>query len=120
MRKIRSFVRPFYWLDSLPADFPKYSDGYWGWGCGYVVVPPDHPVAQGKCDPYSLPAHGGITCWSPASELDWPEIKDDEKDCFILGFDTAHGMESPKTHPKEWVEQEAQRIARLVEELYNV
>lgn len=83
-----------------------------GWGNGYVVIPEGHKLYNIDLAQINdnVEIHGTITLRVLASELDWPEITEDMKDSIILGFDTAHGVETIKLWPKERVINETLKM----------
>ena len=81
-----------------------------GWGCGYVAVPPTHPLHLGNITKekissvHALDVHGDITY------NDWGNGKNAPKDWWVFGFDTAHHGDTIDRWPKEAVESETKRL----------
>lgn len=83
------FLRRITWLDGIPH----------GWGNGYVALPKDHKYYGVDYDSIPVDIHGGLTFsdeWQ-----DW--MPEEFKDCWIVGFDTAHYGDN---HTKQEVENE--------------
>lgn len=82
-----------------------------GWGCGYVILPENHPLHGKKADiERQIYVHGGVSY----SELiddkmieGWEQLTIYDKRKWIVGFDTEHlGNEDEKTWTKEKVKEE--------------
>jgi len=101
------------------AKMALYS-GY-GWGCGYVVVPPGHPYHGADYDHVPVEVNGGLTFGERADDLaNWPEITDADKGCWVFGFDTAHYGDTPEKWPdKQSVLAEANRLKKQLEKLWE-
>lgn len=96
------------------------SGGYgyisYGWGNGYVGVPPDHPW-HGKSYGHELlqdiSVHGGLT-WASDYAPRPPTIDDPSPRCspgyWWFGFDTAHLGDTEYSCPKSYVEAETERL----------
>lgn len=94
-----------------------------GWGNGYVLIPSDHPYYGLHYDQIPLSVHGGLTYSdaandSPSQVADWPEFTLEEKEGWVVGFDTAHYDDSLAKWPKEKVMEEAENLKRQLEEAY--
>lgn len=73
-----------------------------GWGNGYVHIPLNHPWYNIDHDNIDCDIHGGLTF----SEMQGGE--------WVIGFDTAHYMDSLERWPKEAVQAEADRLLEQV------
>ena len=82
-----------------------------GWGCGYAIIPPKHPL-YGKAIPYV--AHKEIS-YNQLAE-NWPEIREDERNCYIVGFHCFYPGDTAENCPKEYVEEEARKLALFLEQ----
>lgn len=69
-----------------------------GWGNGYVAVDEDHPWFKVHYDNIDVSVHGGLT-FSRFVDGYW-----------VVGFDTAHHMDSLAIWPKEAVVKETARL----------
>ena len=87
-----------------------------GWGQGYAIIPPKHPCYGIIPD---VEVHGGLTFSEYAKNLDWPEISAEDKDGYIIGFDTLHAWDTPERWPKERVEAEAKYLAEQLENMWD-
>lgn len=98
MKKLRTFAIEINWLP-----FTNH-----GWGNGYVIIPKGHPL-HGKDynEIEGIDVHGGITLSESANGLTGIfRQKRIPKDCWILGFDTAHFADTLETWPKKRVLKE--------------
>lgn len=88
-----------------------------GWGNGYVIIPQGHPMHGKDYNEIEVDVHAGLTFGTMAKDLDWPEIPEDAKDGYVVGFDTAHYGDDISRWPKSEVEAEAKRLAEQLEAL---
>jgi hypothetical protein len=90
-----------------------------GWGNGYVCIPPNHPLHGVDYSNFpDLECNGGLTFSEHASKLtNWKELPKDCKDCWIVGFDTAHSWDRLSAWPKESVEFHTKKLAEQIEGL---
>lgn len=92
-----------------------------GWGNGYVVIPKGHPLHGKYYDDLSVDIHGGLTFSGNVDELnkkDWPEIIDQDKGGWVVGFDTAHSGDDLTRWPDESsVMVEANNLKKQLDEL---
>ena len=88
-----------------------------GWGSGYVIIPKGHP-AYGK-DYADIPVyvHGGLTFAEPANALNWKEIKKEDKEGWVVGFDTSHHNDNMLNWNKTAVEAETKSLKLQLEAL---
>jgi len=89
-----------------------------GWGNGYVCIPPGHPMYEVAYDDIPVDVHGGLSFACPAKDLDWPEIPEDCKDCWIVGFATAHYGDTVENCDKWYVESQAEKLAEQLLTLF--
>jgi hypothetical protein len=87
-----------------------------GWGNGYAVIPPGHPRYGDEC--LDIYVHGGMTWGAYARDVDWPELLPEERDCWVVGFDTAHAFDTPERCTRAYVRSEAKRLAKLLEAMW--
>ena len=92
------------------AEFKQYHRG--GWGCGYVLIPKDHPILVKLIDNegwgnYLQPDD----CPEEITYSQWE--KDGEH--FRIGFDTAHSYNNPIIHDEQYVIDQANAIKALVD-----
>lgn len=78
-----------------------------GWGNGYVLLPPGHKYHGVHYDNIPVEVHGGLTHSDLVTENDWEEIPKECVGWWCVGFDTVHYQDSLERWPKELVEQEA-------------
>lgn len=127
MRKpIKYFVRESAILKNLLQDYETKGENppqiiiealTKGWGQGYAIIPPGHPYYGILPD---VEVHGGITFSEYAKDIDWPEISPEDKNGYIIGFDTAHAWDTPEQWPKENVEAEARYLAEQLEDMWKL
>ena len=81
-----------------------------GWGCGYVLIPLNHPFADVKMllnnDTYFYPQISGFS-----EEITFAEV---EGEFLVIGFDTAHGWNN-STHDKNFVEQKTNELKTFID-----
>lgn len=102
---MRAFVKENTWLPGISR----------GWGNGYIVLPNGHPMHGKDYDTIhaempDLSVHYGLTFSESVSNLDWDELKDEDKGGWVVGFDTAHWGDDIYKWPKIAVEAEAIRL----------
>ena len=61
-----------------------------GFGNGYVVIPKGHPYHGQDYDNIPVDVHGDLTFAEPASGLEWKELQPEDKEGWVVGFDTSH------------------------------
>lgn len=69
--------------------------------CGYVAVPPDHPLQGAHPDSFDVDVHGGLTHAGPCMEDDRPQAErvchvpppGEPGDVWWFGFDCGHGFD---------------------------
>lgn len=90
-----------------------------GWGNGYVCIPPNHPLHGVDYNNFpNLEVNGGLTFSEHASGLTtWKEIPEDCKDCWVVGFDTAHSWDTLDMWSKKAVELETKKLAEQIDSL---
>ena len=86
-----------------------------GWGNGYVIIPEGHPLHGRHYDDIDVDVHGGLTWSESAKGLDWPEIKEEDKSGWVVGFDTAHYKDSLSSWPRLRVEAETENLKKQLE-----
>ena len=101
---MKAFVKEITW-------FPAISLSH-GWGNGYVIIPKGHKLHGKQYDDIDVSVHGGLTFSESASELDWPEIPEDSKDGWVVGFDTCHYGDNQSSWTKRAVQREAERLRK--------
>lgn len=77
-----------------------------GWGNGYVDLPKDHPMWGKHYDDIPVEVHGGLTYSEKTPDGMWR-----------VGFDTAHLGDTFKKWPRSKVEEEANRLAKQLEDM---
>lgn len=108
--KIRSFGKVMSHLAGIDT----------GWGNGYAVIPKGHPMHGKHYDEINVDVHYGLTFSASVDELNldkWPEITDEDKGGWVVGFDTAHLGDDLARWPQESVEAEAKRLAEQLDKL---
>lgn len=92
-----------------------------GWGNGYVGLPKEHPCyGMGYDDiheQYDIDVHGGLTFSEQLEEGD--EYLPTLGGLWVVGFDTAHYTDNPKSWPKSKVQAETDRLREQLEALWN-
>ena len=77
-----------------------------GWGNGYVAVPPAHPAYKMDYDTlmYSIDVHGCLTYSKFGDGVNAP------KNWWVFGFDTMHWGDNIENWPKERVIEETMNL----------
>ena len=106
-----SFVVENNWLSRDRLDF--------GWGNGYVAIPKEHKFyGLDYCEIDGIDVNGDLTLSCSASEFkDVPELTEEFKDYWVLGFDTAHLYDTLEKWPKEAVEKETNYLKLQLEKI---
>lgn len=90
-----------------------------GWGNGYVLIPIGHPL-HGKnyeeIDEF-VSVHGGLTFSNliDADLIRHFNLEEEDIGKWCVGFDTCHFEDNIQRWPKEFVQAEADRLARQLE-----
>lgn len=86
---MRAFVKKMRYIPCSPFSSESGNDQF-GWGNGYVVIPEGHPF-HGK-DYHQIPVevHGGLSFSKSVDDLDWNELRDEDKGGWVVGFNTAY------------------------------
>lgn len=95
-----------------------------GWGNGYVVIPEGHPLHGMEYDEIyeviDIQVHGGLTFSAPASDLiDNPKwaIEREDKNSWIIGFDTMHFGDNSYNCSESYVINECKNLISQIEEM---
>ena len=95
---MRTFVHRTYYPSWMPSKFR------FGWGNGYVVIPQGHPAHGKDFTDIKVLVHGGLTFSVNADNLqDWPSLIEEDKGCWVVGFDTSHSGDNIKNCNKKYV-----------------
>lgn len=104
-------------------NIPGFTLSY-GWGNGYVLLPPNHPLYGKNYDDIDISAHGGLTFsdyfkdtrflkWIENREIDGDVTKENFKNFnnyWIIGFDTNHYDDNLHICTKKYVMDETESI----------
>ena len=108
---MRHFIKENTWLTGIST----------GWGNGYVILPKNHKWNGKDYDELNeiINVHYGLTFAEKADNLindtHWPEITEDDKSGWVIGFDTAHMGDDLDKWPKSEVEKETLRLKKQCE-----
>jgi hypothetical protein len=111
-------------MEDMRSKYPGFYDI--GWGNGYAVIPEGHPLYGKHYDEINdyVSCNGGLTYSSDYKSMDkWVEkgwLLPEDEGGWIVGFDTAHYMDTLEKWPKEAVEKHAQELAEQLEKLSNL
>ena len=81
-----------------------------GWGNGYVAIPKGHPAYEKNYDKIVVEIHGGLTFSEHSDNLNYPHLPKFDEKYWIVGFDTAHYGDTPKSWTRERVLEETERL----------
>lgn len=79
---------------------PRQKGMDFGWGNGYVALPKGHKYYEVDYNDIPVDVHGGLTYGQMDGEM------------WVVGFDTAHYMDTFTNWPRKRVEQEANRLLK--------
>ena len=106
--KIITFLRKNTWLNGGNLFVSRH-----GWGNGYAVIFKGHPMYGKSYNEIPIDVHGGLTFSHDVNSLNresFPEITDEMKDGWMIGFDTAHYSDDMERWPKEEVKRETEHL----------
>lgn len=87
-----------------------------GWGNGYVLIPEGHPLHGKSYNDIDVDVSGGLTFSELVDEElvnTWPHeglLTKEDIGSWLVGFDTAHYMDTIERWPKEAVQAETDRL----------
>lgn len=85
-----------------------------GWGNGYVLIPPGHPLyGLSYLNINNIDVHGGLTFSEFVTDEmieTHQELLESDKGMWMIGFDTLHAWDSQSSCPKKYVKREADRL----------
>ena len=92
-----------------------------GWGNGYVLIPKDSILYGVDYDTLNttIDVHAGLTYAQSVQEEDhmhFTGITKEDIGKWMVGFDTAHSMDTLKNWPKERVQEEADKLLKQLQE----
>lgn len=91
-----------------------------GWGNGYAVIPPTHPLYEVHYDKIDVDVHYGLT-FSEKITNDmlsiFPALDTEDVGCWMVGFDTAHYGDTQLNWPMERVVEETERLVEQLEKM---
>jgi len=98
-------------ISTMGYDEKFKSDNNTGWGCGYVLIPKDHPILVKLVDNddwgnYLQPDN----CPEEITYSNW----ESDGEHFRIGFDTAHSYNN-SSHDEQYVTDRANEIKALVD-----
>jgi hypothetical protein len=93
----------------LPSPFSSEFSGMmsFGWGNGYVGVPPAHPWYGKGYGEIDVDVHGGLTFGDHQGNMSWDDHENE--DLWWYGFDTFR-IDEFALHNKKWVLDETERL----------
>lgn len=109
---MKYFIKENDWLfKNLPTSYRNNI----GWGNGYVAIPKNHFLYGLDYDEIhniiNINVHGGLTFSNSYENCKhWKEVTEEYKDCWIIGFDTAHYGDNIYNCSKEYVLSETIKL----------
>ena len=84
-----------------------------GWGNGYATIHKGHPLFLKDTEflEYFINAHGGFT---------YAELNQNNKDEYIVGFDTAHIYDTAEVQNEQYVKNEAENLAKQIDKFDKI
>lgn len=106
----------------LKKEFHAYDEKYkldckTGWGCGYVIIPKEHPIlVKERINSSSYDFYIQPEGFDQEISYCRKVVGEDKKFTgeWKIGFDTAHRYNNA-THDKEWVEKKTEELKVCVE-----
>lgn len=126
-RPIKSFVKkgPHYdervgLAKQLKERMPRIADLLvQGWGNGYVILPPGHPLYGVEMTHIDLEDFDRpITFAHYVRDICWPEVRLEEKDGYVIGFDTMLNGDTSHNCTEKYVRRETQKLADILEAMW--
>ena len=102
---MKTFIKEITWLSMFDH----------GFGNGYVILPVGHKYHSVHYDDIDISVHGGLTLSEPANECEWPEIAEEDKEGWIIGFDTGHFGDTLQKWTKSRVQEELDNLVKQLE-----
>lgn len=100
MEKLKTFLKERTWMPNYIA----------GWGNGYVLLPKGHPAHGLDYDDINVEVHGGLTYAEPANQTNFEGLTDEDREGWIVGWDTAHYRDTPEIWTRANVEKENNKL----------
>lgn len=116
MKELKTVIRENTWLDrGWLTDF--------GWGNGYVLIPEGHPL-HGKHyhDIENIDVHYGLTFSTLVTDKlieRCPELTEEDKGMWVVGFNTTHYGDNLAVWPKARVQQETDHLLKQLQKYGN-
>ena len=108
--KLKYFVRKITWVGGF------FNHGF---GCGYVVLPKEHPCFKMDYEGINVDVHGGLTFSTESNNLigkeSWEQLTDEDKDCWVVGFDTCHWDDNESNWSEKAVILETKSLSKQLE-----
>lgn len=90
-------------------------------GCwnGYAILPPGHPLYGVKMTHIDLKDFDRpITFASYVRDICWPEVRLEEKDGYVIGFDTMLNGDTSHNCTEKYVRREIQKLVDVLEAMW--
>jgi hypothetical protein len=83
-----------------------------GWGNGYVIIPPNHKLHGRHYDDIDVNVHGNLTFSELADNklIEWLGLDIGDLGSWVVGFDTAHFGDTLEKWSKEAVQAETENL----------
>jgi hypothetical protein len=112
--KLYAFIAPSQFRKEKYESMSRFDTREYGWGCGYVAVPKEHPWFGVDYRNYDSDInlnsedYEEITFSRLMPVLSWPDIEflgdiPEDKDYWVIGFDCDHSWNTIENTPKEVV-----------------
>ena len=93
-----------------------------GWGCGYILLPEDHPFYKVDYDEIPITVHGGLTFGcivSDRMQKNW-KLKKEDIGKYCIGFDALHHGDNLENWSREKVLIETYRLRHKIEKYCQI
>ena len=85
----------------------EYPNSLHGWGNGYVLLPPEHPMYNVDYEDINVEVHGGLTYSATQAETG----------LWMLGFDTGHLDDNQTNCDKDYVREQTNLLRIQLEDM---
>ncbi len=106
-QEIQTLKRKIDWLGDMVT----------GWGCGYIGIPKGHPWYGKEYADIEADVHGRLTYASFDNPSAKPKSTQDG--LWWIGFDCAHGGDTPINCPEIYVDQQIEKLKQQAIKAYG-
>ncbi len=110
---MKTIIRKNTWLQRNIPGHPEFNMDF-GWGNGYVLIPIGHKYHGVNYNDIDVSVHGGLTYGELMTKenAEFWNLDKEDVGTWCVGFDTAHCDDTLAKYPKEYVQAEADNLAK--------